>query len=180
MIPNATVGAGASDKGTLRVILASDSPGGAGGVTQADIIAALIQFAGESFSGVAAPMVVKFDASNPVEVVRQDSADVPSASQIDAIVNGVGVTTTTFSSVATSAADGTAFVALPNVACKRVFLVNDSNTALLVDKGSGTAIRVPSEVKTFPIDGITNANQLRIKRADEGTSSVTITFQVSI
>jgi len=114
-------GNGATTPATLRVTLASDSPGVGGG-------------------GTTAPTVVN-------------------AQQI-------------------TNATGTTFNVLAGVACTAVVLFNTTGTTIEVQRGgAGVALKVPDGVsKTF--DGITNANQLGIRRTDTSNTTVTVQYEV--
>lgn len=80
-------------------------------------------------------------------------------------------------------ANGTSFTTLTNVSCQRVTISTvqtngTSSVAMEVNRGSDTFgfILPANSAKTFR--GITGAGQLGIRRADQSTSQVTVTFEV--
>ncbi len=75
----------------------------------------------------------------------------------------------------TTATTGTNFTAFAAQACKQLTILNDTGTKLEVRQdGAGVAIRVPDgAVMTF--FGLTNANQLGVRRVDVSNTQVTAT-----
>ena len=79
-----------------------------------------------------------------------------------------------------TAATGTNYVQGSDVACNQVTLANATGTTICIRKctSAGTSIASSGEVKvatagTFTIRGISNANQVKIKRLDDSNTQVT-------
>ncbi|MGH2340633.1 hypothetical protein ACRC7T_04025 [Segnochrobactraceae bacterium EtOH-i3] len=73
----------------------------------------------------------------------------------------------------TTAAGGTTFVAFASQACKQLTVINNTGTVLEVQRG-GSGIAVPVFPATyFTFFGLTNANQLGVRRVDQAATSVT-------
>ena len=76
-------------------------------------------------------------------------------------------------SVATNAT-GATYNAFASQVCKNLTIVNDTATALEVQQGgSGVALPIPVGA-TFKFEGITNSNQLGVRRADQSATPVTV------
>ncbi len=84
-----------------------------------------------------------------------------------------------------TAADGTAWVQLPDVPCNQVALYNDSGTGLDVRYCSNAGAARPGESSLSvpagivqPLRGITDARQVQIKRTDASNTQLTVKFIV--
>lgn len=76
---------------------------------------------------------------------------------------------------ATTAAVGTDWIAFASTACIRVHIINSSNTTIEVRQdGAGVGLVIPVNTE-FTFSGISNANQLSIRRVDTSNTQVTIT-----
>jgi hypothetical protein len=75
----------------------------------------------------------------------------------------------------TTAATGTNFTAFASQACKQLTISNQSGVTIEVRQGgAGVAFRIPTAA-FYTFFGITNANQLDIRRSDTSNTQVTIT-----
>lgn len=91
--------------------------------------------------------------------------------------DGDNITSAAFGSVQT-AADGTSWTALASAACKQVPLYNDTGTTLLIRRG-GAGTEFPHVDGTYiTYRGLTNADQLEVKRQDESTTQVTAYYEI--
>lgn len=73
-----------------------------------------------------------------------------------------------------TAATGSTYTAFASQACKQLTIVNDSGTTVLFQQG-GTGVGVPVlDGTAFTIFGITNANQIGLKRKDDSNTQVTL------
>lgn len=81
----------------------------------------------------------------------------------------------------TTSATGATPVAFTSQACKELEIVNDSNTVDIEYQvnATGSYVRIPARSWKL-IDGITNANQVRIRRADQANTQITITAEARI
>lgn len=73
-----------------------------------------------------------------------------------------------------TAADGTSFVTLPAMLCSAVHVLNLTGTALSFKRGSAAEAFVLPASAGYTFRGITNANQLAVKRTDESATRVTL------
>lgn len=74
-----------------------------------------------------------------------------------------------------TAATGTTYTAFGSQACKQLTVSNQTGFMILVQQGgSGVGFQVPAGA-VVPFFGLTNANQLGIKRADDSNTQVTVT-----
>lgn len=72
-------------------------------------------------------------------------------------------------------ATGTTFTAFSNQACKQLTISNQSGTTIEVRQdGAGVAFQIPTGA-FYTFFGITNANQLDVRRTDTSNTQVTIT-----
>jgi hypothetical protein len=76
-------------------------------------------------------------------------------------------------SVQTSAT-GTNFVTFPAYVCDGVHVINNTGTTLAFKRGSDSATFELPTGSGYSFYGITNANQLSVKRADDSNTQVTI------
>lgn len=77
----------------------------------------------------------------------------------------------------TTDVSGTAFVAFASSVCNCLDIVNASGTALEYKRNSGgNAMQVPDQSSRLVV-GITNANQISMRRVDVDTTPVTITAE---
>lgn len=75
----------------------------------------------------------------------------------------------------TTAATGTNFTAFASQVCKQVTLSNQSGTVVEVRQGAtGVALQIPTGA-FYTFFGITNANELHVRRTDLSNTQVTIT-----
>lgn len=82
-----------------------------------------------------------------------------------------------FIAVSTSVS-GVTFVNFPSTPCNSLQVENNSGTAIEVRKGgSGVAIAIPSGVGGRYFSGISNANELSLRRVDTGAEQITITAE---
>ena len=73
----------------------------------------------------------------------------------------------------TAAAAGTTFVAIAAQACKQLTVINNTGTVLEAQQG-GSGVAVPIFAgQAFTFFGLTNANQLGLRRVDQSTTPVT-------
>lgn len=81
---------------------------------------------------------------------------------------------------ATTAADGSGWVAFPAAACTAMRIINTATNAAAIEYrrgGGGVAINVPAETDA-PILGITNANQIQVRRVDQSTAQQLVYAEV--
>lgn len=65
---------------------------------------------------------------------------------------------------------GASYVAFSSQACSQLTIQNNTGYELLVQKGgSGVAFPIP-DGQPYPFTGLTNADQLAVKRTDEGAA----------
>lgn len=82
-------------------------------------------------------------------------------------------------SVATSGS-GSTYVAFESVACKQLTILNHSGTSLEVLRdGAGVALDLP-DIAYWSFRGLTNANQISLRRADHSGTTVTIKAEVEV
>jgi hypothetical protein len=77
------------------------------------------------------------------------------------------------SSVQTSGT-GTNFVTLPSSICNAVHVLNGTGTTLAFKRGSDSATFEIPTGSGYSFYGITNANQISFKRADDSNTQVTL------
>lgn len=78
---------------------------------------------------------------------------------------------------AQSSATGANFVALAAQACSQITFLNNTGTAVEVRQG-GAGVAIPVIDQTyFTLYGLTNANQLEIRRVDQDNAQVTIAYR---
>lgn len=83
-------------------------------------------------------------------------------------------TSSSFISVATNA-DGTTYTAFASTVCDGLQVENNTGTEIEIQKGgTGGTIRIPSGIGGRYFSGISNANQLAVRRTDLSTTSVTV------
>lgn len=71
-------------------------------------------------------------------------------------------------------ATGTNYVAFASQACRQLTIVNDSGADIVFQQGgTGAAVTVWDHT-TFTIFGITNADQISVKRKDDSNTQVTV------
>lgn len=71
-------------------------------------------------------------------------------------------------------ADGTSFVAFPAQVCAQLTVVNDSDVTFEVRQG-GTGVACPVLAQSsFTFFGVSNANQLSVRRKDQGTDALSV------
>lgn len=76
--------------------------------------------------------------------------------------------------VATSGATGTTFVPFASKACAFIDVVNNTGADIQYQRnGAGEYIVIPTGASRY-IEGITNANQIGVRRADLTTTQVTV------
>lgn len=66
-------------------------------------------------------------------------------------------------------ANGTGFVALPAQACAQVTVINDTDVTFEVRQGGVGAAAPVLAQSSFTFFGVSNANQLSVRRKDQGT-----------
>lgn len=72
---------------------------------------------------------------------------------------------------------GTGYALLAAQACKQVTIINDTGTTILVQQG-GAGVGVPVFDQTaFTFFGLTNANNLGVKRKDDSNTQVTVALR---
>jgi hypothetical protein len=89
------------------------------------------------------------------------------------------LTSVTNASVATSGT-GATFVPLASAACNAVEFINTAPAAVDIEYrrgGAGVAINIPAGA-SFPVLGVTNANQLDIRRVDQSNTPQTVYYHV--
>ena len=75
----------------------------------------------------------------------------------------------------TTAATGTNYTAFGSQPCKQLTISNQSGTTIEVRQGgAGVAFQIPTAA-FYTFFGITNANQLDVRRVDTGSAQVTVT-----
>lgn len=75
----------------------------------------------------------------------------------------------------TTAATGTNWTAFAAQACKQLTVSNQTGVTILVQQGgAGVGFQIPPGAMA-PFYGLSNANQLGIKRQDDSNSQVTVT-----
>lgn len=86
----------------------------------------------------------------------------------------ISVTTTT-------TPPGTAFVVFPSTACNVINITNTSGFTIDIQKGgSGPVIQLQSGVGEKIFGGLTNANQIGIRRTDQSVSPITIVAEAIV
>ena len=75
---------------------------------------------------------------------------------------------------ATTSADGTSFVALNDLPCHFVHVLNKTGTPLTFKYATDDGVFVLPDGMAWSFRGLNNANQLSVKRTDESTSQVTL------
>lgn len=141
-----------NESGGLEVS-GSTGGGGGSGITQSQVQAAI-------------------EAAEPVAV---------SGPMTDAQLRAAPVVTTSFStaeigSVSTSGT-GADFVTLADGACRAVDLANLTDAAIEYRRnGAGVAMGIPAGATRLLI-GITNSNQISVRRVDLGNASVNLSFE---
>lgn len=73
----------------------------------------------------------------------------------------------------TTAATGTNWTALPSHQTKEVSFVNLSGTSISVRYGAGVGLSLPNGTG-FTFKGVTNTNQLQVKRTDNSNTQVAV------
>lgn len=73
--------------------------------------------------------------------------------------------------------NGSTWVTLPSGACRAVDLVNPSDTAIAYRRNATGELMVVLPVSTRGIIGITNSNQIQIRRLDQANTVTTIYFE---
>lgn len=71
-------------------------------------------------------------------------------------------------------AAGTDFVAFSSQACTQLTIVNDTGVNVEVKQGSGTIYLPVISNMAYKFEGITNANQLSVRRFDQNVAQVTV------
>jgi len=72
-------------------------------------------------------------------------------------------------------ATGATWVAFPAGRCKRLTICNDTTTAIEFRQGAtpGVPITIEDEAQ-FVIEGLSNCNQIEVRRKDQGATQVTV------
>lgn len=81
---------------------------------------------------------------------------------------------------ATTNASGTGWTAFPAAACTAMRIINTATNGVAIEYrrgGAGVAITVPAE-SDAPILGITNANQIEVRRVDQSTTTQVVFAEV--
>lgn len=74
-----------------------------------------------------------------------------------------------------TASTGATYAVFASQACKQLTVSNQTGVLIEVQQGgSGVGFQVPAGA-VIPFFGLTNANQLGVKRADNGNTQVTVT-----
>lgn len=77
--------------------------------------------------------------------------------------------------LAQTANPGTGYTAFASQACKQLTISNQSGVTILVQQGgAGVGFQIPHG-GVVPFYGLTNANQLAVKRQDDSNTQVTVT-----
>jgi hypothetical protein len=72
-------------------------------------------------------------------------------------------------------ATGANWVAFPSNRCRRLTICNDTTTAIEFRQGTTPGVAITIEDKTqFVIEGLSNANQIEVRRKDVGATQVTV------
>lgn len=164
--PNITRGAGNVDANTQRVTLAADGPTVTAIGAQADAAAAADGTG--NYSIIAA---LKRGLLNWAALLAR----------IPALVNGrvpVNSTVPTATSAVImplqTAATGTNWVAFTSQACVALDIANNSGVTIEYRRGAaGTAMQIPAYSSRMVV-GITNANQIDVRRTDTSNTQITI------
>lgn len=78
----------------------------------------------------------------------------------------------------TTANPGSNFTAYPSTTCTNLILLNYTDYAIDVKRnGTGSYITIPA-LQTYNFGGLTNANQISIRRNDQSNTQLTITSEV--
>lgn len=105
---------------------------------------------------------------------KADSLGVVLASDQDALTVGPHLQTGGNISVATPAAGGSAFTTLPTQAAKQLTVVNVTGSQIEVRQGGGGVALPLPDGTIYTFYGITNLNQLSLRRSDGLTSSLAV------
>ena len=173
VVPNVTRGGGNVDAGTQRVTLAQDGPG----VTalnniDADLGAQADAVATSDTGTFSLIALVKRGLTNWTTLLARIPALVnnrlPVNSSIPTSASGTILQLTTPN-------PGTGWMAFTAQACVALDIVNNTGTTIEYRRNAtGTAMQIPSGAARMVI-GITNANQIEVRRTD--TSNTTVTLQ---
>jgi hypothetical protein len=69
---------------------------------------------------------------------------------------------------------GGTYASLPSASCRQVLVVNDTGTTILVRQG-GSGVGLPiRDGQSVSLLGITNANQISVRRKDSAATAVTV------
>lgn len=120
----------------------------------------------QPLSGATKPLVENQDDGTHVPVLKITNTLLPTG-----VPKATSVTTT---SATTAAAGGVTFVTFPPQACTALDVVNVTGTTIEVQRG-GAGVAIPllsGQARLFV--GVTNANQLGIRRVDQSANQVTV------
>lgn len=161
--PNVTRGGGNIDANTQRVTLAADGPGVAALGTPAD--AAATTDTG-SFSILA---FIKRGMQNWTTLLtRIPALDNSRTPVLPSMASGGNLSLTT-------AVVGSNYTAFTSQVCKQLTVSNQAGVMLEVQQGgAGASLQIPSGT-FYTFFGITNANQLGVRRLDTSNTPVTVT-----
>jgi hypothetical protein len=87
------------------------------------------------------------------------------------------VTASSFGTVQT-ANPGTNYATLTSAACRAVTLLNTTGTDLEVRRGGAGAAFPVQDGMGYTFEGLTNANELSVRRVDTSNTQVTATYEV--
>lgn len=109
---------------------------------------------------------------------RQDEIATEATAQAILAAIGGGTTTTASNDSVQTTVAGNTYQVLNTAACERVTFVNDTGVDLEVQQdGAGVALPVFAG-SFFTFEGITNANQLGVRRVDLSVTQVTVKYRL--
>jgi hypothetical protein len=150
--------------GLVRVTPLPETPGGSGG---GDASAAN-QSTQITLAGTANTRLSEIDAAIDAIGAKTPALDNAKTPTVPSMTTGgnLSAQTTTL---------GNTYQPFASQACKQMTISNQTGTMIEVQQGgSGVGYQIPTGAM-MPFFGLTNANQLGVKRADNGTTQVTVT-----
>ncbi|MEN9885468.1 MAG: Erwinia phage phiEaP-8 [Pseudomonadota bacterium] len=170
--PNVAKGAGAVDANTQRVALGNDSPGVASLASIDTDLGLTTDAAATTDTGTFSLIaLVKRSLTNWTTLLGRIPASVSGRVPVNSSIPTTGSGTILQLQTSTT---GSTYVAFQAQACVALDIVNNTGVTIEYRRGAtGTAMQIPNGAARMVI-GITNANQIDVRRTDTSNTQVTL------